>query len=258
MPAAPRFRSVRLQAGLIVGVVLALVGVGAAPAFAADPVFAEGDCVVYRLSDNGPGGAQCAGVDLSGTRFGEGDFRGAALTGANFAGGDVQGAKFDGAVLDGADFSATRVVGADFTNSSILPGTIDVTADASGQAPVEFAANLPTGLTLDGCSIVGTPVESGQAFPIGTSNIFCQLSTTFAGNDPGTAQAVITVNVTASPTAPATSDPIFTAVAETPDAQSGSGETPNTLMIGGFIGGGLLVVLGIVAFILANRKGRKA
>lgn len=256
MPAAPRFRSVRLLAGLLAGA--ALVGVGAAPAFAADPVFAEGDCVVYRLSDNGPGGAQCAGVDLSGTRFGEGDFRGAVLSGANFAGGDIQGAKFDGAVLDGADFTATRVVGADFTNSSILPGVIDVTADASGQASVDFAANLPTGLTLDGCSIVGTPVESGQAFPIGTSNILCQLSTTFAGNDPGTAQAVITVNVAASPTAPPTSDPIFTAVAETPDAQSGSGETPNPLMIGGFIGGGLLVALGIVAFVLANRKGRKA
>jgi hypothetical protein len=234
------------------------VAAGAAPAFAADPVFAEGDCVVYRLSDNGPGGAQCAGVDLSGTRFGEGDFRGAALTGANFAGGDIQGAKFDGAVLDGADFTGTRVVGADFTNSSILPGTIDVTADASGQAPVDFTANLPTGLTLDGCSIVGTPVESGQAFPIGTSNILCTLSTTFAGSDPGTAQAVITVNVTASATATPTSEPIFTPEPEAQDAQRDSGDTPNYLMIGGFIGGGLLVVLGVVAFVLSNRKGKKA
>jgi hypothetical protein len=252
-----RIRSARfrLVAGVVVGI--GLVGLVASPAAAADPVFTEGDCVVYRMTDNGPGAAQCTGVDLSGTRFGEGDFRDANLIGASFAGGDVQGAVFAGANLQDADFSGTRIVGADFTGSSVLPGTVDLTADASGTAALPITANLPTGLALDGCSIVGAPVESGQTFPIGTSNILCQLSTSFNG----TATAVITVNVTASATATPTATPLFTPEATTSSATdtataSTDAETPNWLMIGGLIGGGVLVILGIVAFVVSNRRNR--
>ncbi|MCS5734218.1 pentapeptide repeat-containing protein [Herbiconiux daphne] len=256
MPAdrfAHRIRS--LVVGVIVGA--GLVAVIASPAAAADPVFAEGDCVVYRMPDNGPGGAQCSGVDLSGTRFGEGDFRGANLIGANFAGGDVQGAVFSGANLDGADFSGTRIVGADFSGSSILPATVDLVADASGTAPVQIAPSVPAGLTLNGCSIVGAPVESGQAFPIGTSNILCELATSFNG----TASAVMTVNVTASTTATPTATPLFTPepVTSAPTdaaAATSDSSTPNWLMIGGFIGGGLLVALGIIAFVVSSRRSR--
>jgi hypothetical protein len=254
-----RGRAGRARVVAALGIALGLtvfLGAAAPAAAAADPVFSEGDCVVYRLADNGPQGAQCAGLDLSGTRFGEGDFRGADLMGTSFVDGDVQGAKFDGANLTGADLSGTRIVGADFTNSSVLPGVVELTADASGTAAVPITPNLPAGLTLDGCSIVGTPVESGQAFPIGTSNLLCSLSTSFEG----TATAVMTVTVTASPTASPTVAPLFTPVptdgAGESGAADGSSSTPNWVMIGGFIGGGVLVALGIAAFVISNRKTR--
>ncbi|WP_066040403.1 pentapeptide repeat-containing protein [Herbiconiux solani] len=257
MPRRLRSARIRLAIGALAG--LALTAVVAAPAMA-DPVFAEGDCVVYRLTEGGPGGAQCPGADLSGTRFGEGDFRNANLTGATFAGGDVQGAVFQGATLDGADFSGTRIVGADFSGSSILPATLELTADASGTAPVPIDAKLPNGLTLDGCSIAGAPIESGQPFPIGTSNILCTLSTSFSGAGGSTATAVLTAVVTASATATPTATPLFTPVAPTDPATAaaaqGTDSTPNWLMIGGFIGGGLVVVLGIGALVLSNRRTR--
>ncbi len=241
----------RVTAGLALAG--AAVVVTAGPAMAADPVFSEGDCVIYRVTDGGPGGAQCAGVDLTQTRFGEGDFRNADLQGASFVDGDVQGAVFSGANLGGADFSGTRIVGADFSGSSILPAVQDLTADASGTAAVTIQPNLPAGLNLDGCSIVGTPISSGQTFPVGTSNILCQLSTSFSG----TATLVMTVNVTASVTATPTQTPLFTPepATATPLAAAPAEETPNWLMIGGFIGGGVLVVAGIVAFIVSNRRG---
>jgi len=246
-------------AALLLRVTTGLVLAGAAvvmtagPAQAADPVFSEGGCVIYRIADGGPGGAQCAGVDLTGTRFGEGDFRGADLQGASFADGDVQGAVFAGANLGGADFSGTRVVGADFSGSSILPATQDLIADASGTAPVTYQPSLPGGLNLDGCSIAGTPIDSGQTFPIGTSTILCQLSTSFTG----TASLLMTVNVTASATATPTQTPLFTPepVTASPSAAPAE-ETPNWLMIGGFIGGGVLVAAGIAAFVVSNRRGR--
>jgi hypothetical protein len=250
-----RGRAGRARVVAALGIALGLTVLVSAPAAAAaaDPVFSEGDCVVYRLADNGPQGAQCAGLDLSGTRFGEGDFRGADLTGTSFVDGDVQGAKFDGANLTGADLSGTRIVGADFTNSSVLPGVVELTADASGTASVPIIPNLPAGLTLDGCSIVGTPVESGQAFPIGTSNLLCSLSTSFEG----TATAVMTVTITASPTASPSAAPLFTPVpTDGAGASDGSSSTPNWVMIGGFIGGGVLVALGIAAFVISNRKTR--
>ena len=96
---------------------------------------------------------------------------------------------------------------------------------------------------------MGTPVESGQTFPVGTSNILCTLSTSFEG----TAQAVMAVNVVASPEAPPTQEPLFTPV---PEGSGTGGDEPNTLMIGGFIGGGLLVALGIAAFVFSNRRNR--
>lgn len=245
----------KLRLGMAVGVLLGAVMATAAAAPAmADPVFAEGDCVVYRVTEGGPGGAQCGGVDLSGTRFGEGDFRDANLAGASFAGGDVQGAVFTGANLDGADFSGTRIVGADFTGSSILPGQVDLTADASGSAPVPIEPRVPAGLTVDGCSIVGTPIESGQVFPIGTSTILCTISSSFSG----TASARMTVNVVASTTATPTATPLFTPVpVETSAAAPAvAEETPNWVMIGGFIGGAVLVVAGIVAFVVSSRRNR--
>ncbi|MGD8194968.1 pentapeptide repeat-containing protein [Herbiconiux sp. P18] len=242
----------RMTVGVLFGA--AMAGAAASPAMA-DPVYSEGDCVVYRVTEGGPGGAQCSGADLSGTRFGEADFRGANLVSASFAGGDVQGAVFDGANLDGADFSGTRIVGADFTGSSILPAQVDLTADASGTALVPIEPKTPAGLTLDGCSIVGTPIESGQAFPIGTSTILCSLSSSFAG----TATARMTVNITASATATPTATPLFTPapVESSAAAPAAAAETPNWLMIGGFIGGALLVAGGIAAFVVSNRRGRE-
>jgi hypothetical protein len=249
-------RAARLSA-LLTGAALAgaaVVGsvLGVAAPASAEPVFDEGGCTVLRVADAGPGGAQCAGMDLSGTRFGEGDFRNADLQNTSFVDGDVQGAVFNGANLTGADFTNTRIVGADFTGSSILPGVLDLEADASGMAPVPITPNLPTGLTLDGCSIVATPVGSGEKFPIGTSNILCTLSTSFEG----TATAVMTVNVTASATAPPTEEPLFT-----PDpsvaAPTATESTPNWLMIGGFIGGGVLVAGGIAAFVVSNRRASR-
>jgi len=228
-------------AGVLLGALLALAAV--APAHA-DPLFAEGDCVISPISDGGAGGAQCAGVDLSGTRFGEGDFRTANLTGASFAGGDVQGALFEGAVLDGADFSGTRIVGADFTGSSILPGQLDLEADASGSAAVPIQAALPAGLTLDGCAIAGTPVESGQPFPIGTSTILCTISSSFEG----TASARLTVNVVASATATPTQEPLFTPEPAAA-APGGPGGGADWIAIGGWasvavlIGGAALMVV---------------
>ncbi|MGA1837876.1 pentapeptide repeat-containing protein [Herbiconiux sp. 11R-BC] len=260
MPAerSARVRSAVLRSliGVLAGAAaVAIVAGPASAAVVADPVFDEGGCVIYRVTDNGPQGAQCAGVNLTGTRFGEGDFRGANLIGASFAGGDVQGAVFAGANISGADFSGTRIVGADFTGAGIVPATVDVTADASGSAPVAFDVTPPPGLTVDGCSIVGAPVDSGQVFPIGTSNVLCTISSSFKG----TATAVMTVNVVASATATPTATPLFTPepVTATPvpiaDSPSGS-ETPNWLMIGGFVGGGLLVLVGIVAFVVTNRR----
>lgn len=258
--AARLFRRAAGSAAALAAVGAVLFGAAGA-AVAADPVFAEGDCVIYRMSDNGPQNAQCAGMDLTGDRFGEGDFRGADLQGASFAGGDVQGAVFTGANLAGADFSEARIVGADFTGSSILPGTVDLVADAGGMAPLPIEVQLPTGLTLDGCSIVNTPIESGQTFPIGTSNILCTFSTAFSGVNPGTGTAVITVHVTASPTATPTSTPLFTPAPVTDSAAPGAdagGDEPNWLMVGGFIGGGVLVAGGIAAFVVSNRASRRA
>ncbi|WP_440711212.1 pentapeptide repeat-containing protein [Herbiconiux sp. YIM B11900] len=256
MPAAVariRVRRFRMGAGVLLGALLAVVV--AAPASAADPVFAEGDCVVYRTTDAGPGGSQCAGVDLSGTRFGEGDFRGANLQGASFVDGDVQGAVFDGADLTGADFTGTRIVSADFTNSSILPGQLTVEADASGSAPVAFTPAPPTGITVDGCSIVDTPVESGQVFPIGTSNMLCTLSTSFDGAGTSTATARVTITVAASATATPTAEaPLFTD--EPTIAADATSQTPNYLMIGGFAVGILVVGAGIAALVISNRRSR--
>ncbi|MFB2584301.1 pentapeptide repeat-containing protein [Herbiconiux liukaitaii] len=245
-------RAARLSA-LLAGAALTVVSVGvvAAPA-SAEPVYDEGGCTVSRMADAGPGGAQCAGMDLSGTRFGEGDFRNADLQNSSFVDGDVQGANFNGANLTGADFTGTRIVGADFTNSSILPGLLELEADASGMAPVPITPNLPTGLTLDGCQIVATPVGSGEMFPIGTSNILCTLSTSFEG----TATAVMTVEVTASATAPPTEEPLFTPDPSAQQPQTTTSSTPNWLMIGGFIGGGVLVAGGIAAFVISNRRER--
>lgn len=250
----PRGRAIA-GAGVLLGAVLALASV--APAHA-DPLFAEGDCVISPISDGGPGGAQCPGVDLSGTRFGEGDFRTANLTGASFAGGDVQGAVFEGAVLDGADFSGTRIVGADFTGSSILPGQLDLEADASGSAAVPIEAALPPGLTLDGCAIAGTPVESGQAFPIGTSTILCTISSSFQGR----ASARLTVNVTASATATPTTEPLFTP--EPAATGGGSGGGADWIAIGGWaslavlVGGAALMVVTAVRGGGSRRRPRRS
>ncbi|MCS5715263.1 pentapeptide repeat-containing protein [Herbiconiux sp. CPCC 205716] len=232
--------------GVLVGAVLAVSAVAPAQA---DPLFAEGDCVVSPISEGGPGGAQCPGVDLSGTRFGEGDFRTANLTGASFAGGDVQGAVFEGAVLDGADFSGTRIVGADFTGSSILPGQLDLEADGSGSAPVPIQAALPAGLTLDGCAIAGTPVESGQPFPIGTSTILCTISSSF----PGTASARLTVNVVASPTATPTQAPLFTP--EPAAAGTGGPGGADWIAIGGWASVAVLVGGAALMIVTAVRGG---
>jgi hypothetical protein len=247
MPGASHRRRSGVALAAVAGVV-ALVVLGGPAAAHAEPIFTEGGCVVSRLSDGGAEGAQCAGLDLSGTRFGEGDFRGADLTGASFAGGDVQGASFVGATLTGADFTGTRIVGADFSGSGILPAQIDLEADATGTAPVEFAPALPAGLALEGCSIVGEPVAPGQTFPIGSSNVLCTLTTSFAG----TASAVMAVNVTASATAAPTRAPLFTPVPVTQGP--GSTQEVNGLMVAGFIGGGVLVLGGIAAFVVANRK----
>jgi hypothetical protein len=248
-----RVRRFRMGAGVLAGALLAVAV--ATPAVAADPVFADGDCVVYRTSDAGPGGSQCAGVDLSGTRFGEGDFRGANLQGASFVGGDVQGAVFDGADLTGADFTGARIVSADFTNSSILPGQLSAEADASGSAAVTFTPAPPAGITVDGCAIVDTPVESGQVFPIGTSNVLCTLSTSFDGAGTSTATARLTITVTASTTAtPTAQAPLFTD--EPAAAADGTSQTPNYLMIGGFVGGILVLAAGIAALVISNRRGR--
>jgi hypothetical protein len=222
----------------------------AAP-FVAAPIYDDGVCVVLPTSDGGEGGAQCAGVDLSGTRFGEADFRGANLTGASFIDGDVQGAVFTGADLTGADFTGARIVGADFSGSSMLPATIEVVADASGTAPVPIEPASPAGLTLDGCSIVGAPVESGQAFPVGTSNMVCTVSSSFEG----TASALVSIVVTESPTAPVTDEPLFTDEPSGGAAGQAGGEGPDALMTGLLIGGGVLVLLGIAAFAL-SRRGR--
>jgi LPXTG-motif cell wall-anchored protein len=248
-PRAARLSALLAGAALVV-VPLGSVAFGAAAPASAEPVYDEGGCTVSRVADAGPGGAQCAGLDLSGPRFGEGDFRGADLQNSSFANGDVQGAVFDGANLAGADFTNTRIVGADFTGSSILPGVMDLEADASGMAAVPITPNLPTGMTLDGCSIVATPVGSGELFPIGTSNILCTLSTSFEG----TATALMTVNVTASATAPPTAEPLFTPDPSAESPQTGTESTPNWLMIGGFIGGGVLVAGGIAAFVISNRR----
>ncbi len=266
MPVEPvaRIRSLLLT-GLVAAFAVAAAATGAwaaSPARAAvvaDPLFDDGACVVLPTTDGGAGGAQCAGLDLSGTRFGEADFRGANLAGASFVDGDVQGAVFTGADLSGADFTGARIVGADFTGSSILPATLQAEADASGTATVAIEPVTPTGLTLDGCTIVGTPVESGQAFPVGTSNMVCTISSSFAG----TATALVAIEV-APPATPVTSEPLFTDPPSTPTA-SDDGEL-NVAMVVGFIGGGLLLVLGIAAFVFANRssggggkpKGRRA
>lgn len=246
----PADRVARIRFSIIAGLVggVAIVGGVASPA-AAEPIYDDGVCVVLPTTDGGAGGAQCAGLDLSGTRFGEADFRDANLTGASFVDGDVQGAVFTGADLTGADFTGARIVGADFSGSSILPATIDVEADASGTAAVPIEPTPPAGLTLDGCSIVGTPVESGQTFPVGTSNMVCTISSSFAG----TATSLVSIVVSPSATAPATSEPLFTDE-PTESAAAEDGETPNWLMIGGLIGGGLLVLLGIAAFVISNRK----
>ncbi|WP_368499340.1 pentapeptide repeat-containing protein [Herbiconiux sp. A18JL235] len=259
MPVEPvaRIRSLLLT-GLVAGfgATMALAGAGAAvparaaeaapAAVVADPLFDDGACVVLPTTDGGGGGAQCAGVDLSGTRFGEADFRGANLTGASFVDGDVQGAVFTGADLTGADFTGARIVGADFTGSSILPATLQAEADASGTATVAIEPVTPAGLTLDGCTIVGTPVESGQAFPVGTSNMVCTISSSFTG----TATALVAIEV-APPATPVTSEPLFTDPPSTPAA--GDDDELNVAMVIGFIGGGLLLVLGIAAFVFANR-----
>ncbi|MDO9398445.1 MAG: pentapeptide repeat-containing protein [Herbiconiux sp.] len=246
-----------LSGSIVLGTVLLFGAVGApavaapAEAVAPEPIFAEGDCVVYRVADGTEGGASCAGADLTGTRFGEADFRNADLTGATFAGGDVQGAKFTGATLTGADFTGTRIVGADFSGAGILPAGLTLEADGSGTAPVPLDPVLPTGLAVDGCAIAGEPVTSGQAFPIGDSGILCTLSTSFEGAGAATATALVTVQVTASATAPPTEEPLFTPV---PVTQGPNAETPNTLMIAGFIGGAVLVAGGIAAFVFANRR----
>ena len=254
MPVEPvaRIRSLLVTGLVAVFAVTAMAAGGAAAspaqaAVVADPLFDDGACVVLPTTDGGSGGAQCAGLDLSGTRFGEADFRGANLTGASFVDGDVQGAVFTGADLTGADFTGARIVGADFTGSSILPATLQAEADASGTAAVAIEPVIPTGLTLDGCTIVGTPVESGQAFPVGTSNMVCTISSSFAG----TATALVAVEV-APPATPVTSEPLFTDPPSTPAAGDDDDEL-NVAMVIGFIGGGLLLVLGIAAFVFANR-----
>ncbi|GAA2236720.1 pentapeptide repeat-containing protein [Herbiconiux moechotypicola] len=250
MPPRTVFRIPLAVAGAVVAAsILAVAPVAAA---SADPLFEEGGCVVLPVSDGGAGGAQCAGVDLSGTRFGEADFTGADLAGASFVDGDVQGAVFTGADLAGADFTGTRIVGADFTGSSILPATLTAEADETGTAPIEIAPAVPTGLTVEGCSIVGTPVESGQSFPVGTSSMLCSISSSFAG----TASALVTIEVTASVSAPATQQPLFTEVPVT-GAPVAAEQGPDGLLIGLLIGGGALVALGVVAFVLANRRPRE-
>jgi hypothetical protein len=229
-----------------------LLGAAAANA---DPVYSEGACVISRTVDNGPGGAQCAGADLSGSKLAEANFRDADLTGASFANGDVQGAIFTGANLTGADFSGARVVGADFSGSGIVPASIEVPATSAAGAAVSWDVAPPAGMTVDGCSIVGAPVDPGATFPIGSSGILCTLSTS---SDKGTASAVIKVDVTAQATATPTIAPLFTDTpAPVAAQQTGStGGTPNWLMIGGFVGGAVVVAGGVAALVVSNRRGR--
>jgi hypothetical protein len=253
MPAPARIRSgFLIGAVLVAGTVLSLAPPPAASAaVVADPIYDDGACIVLPISDGGEGGAQCAGADLGGTRFGEADFRNAVLAGASFVDGDVQGAVFSGADLTGADFTGARIVGADFTGSSMLPATITVEADASGTAPVAIEPAAPAGLTVDGCSIVGVPVEAGQTFPIGTSSLLCTISSSFTG----TASALVTVEVVASATATPTSEPLFTD--EPADASDARGDAPDGLLIGLLVGGAVLLVAGIAAFVFANRRPKE-
>lgn len=229
-----------------------LIGATAANA---DPVYSEGSCVISRTVDNGPGAAQCAGADLSGEKLAEADFKNADLTGASFVDGDVQGAVFTGANLAGTDFSGARVVGADFSGAGIVPASIDVPATSPDGAAVTWTVSPPAGMTVDGCSIVGAPVDPGATFPIGTSGILCTISTS---SDKGTASAVIVVNVTAQATATPTIAPLFsdTPAAAPSSSSTGSGGTPNWLMIGGFVGGAVVVAGGIAALVVSNRRGR--